>query len=73
LDSRINGYAAEISYVSELVVSRPNSLSVTLPAETRPAINLSASCERERAEWVDALARAAKFNVSYSPTLTPVQ
>ena len=54
---------AMVSYASEVVVFRPNALSLTLMPGEGPVLNLAASCEEERAEWADAINRASKFKV----------
>ena len=57
---------ATVSYASEVVVFRPNALSLALMPGEGPVVNLAASCEEERAEWADAIERASKFNVTIS-------
>ena len=52
-----------MSYASEVVVFRPNALSLSLMPGEGPVLNLAASCEEERAEWADAINRASKFKV----------
>ena len=54
---------AMVSYTSEVVVFRPNALSLTLMPGEGPVLNLAASCEEERAEWADAINSASKFKV----------
>ena len=54
---------AKVSYASEVVVFRPNAISLTLMPGEGAVLNLAASCEEERAEWADAIERASKFNV----------
>ena len=55
-----------MSYASEVVVFRPNALSLALMPGEGPVVNLAASCEEERTEWADAIERASKFNVTIS-------
>ena len=54
---------AVVSYASEVVVFRPNALSLSLMPSEGPVLNLAASCEQERAEWACAIERASKFKV----------
>ena len=54
---------AMVSYASEVVVFRPNALSLSLMPGEGPVLNLAASCEEERAEWAGAINRASKFKV----------
>ena len=60
---RAGSTGAMVSYASEVVVFRPNALSLTLMPGEGPVLNLAASCEEERAEWADAINRASKFKV----------
>ena len=60
---RAGSTGAMVSYASEVVVFRPNALSLTLMPVEGPVLNLAASCEEERAEWGDAINRASKFKV----------
>ena len=62
---------AMVSYASEVVVFRPNALSLTLMPGEGPVLNLAASCEEERAEWADAINRASKFKVRIK--IVPIQ
>ena len=54
---------AMVSYASEVVVFRPNAISLSLMPGEGPVLNLAASCEEERVEWAEALKSASKFKV----------
>ena len=70
---RAGSTGAMVSYASEVVVFRPNALSLTLMPVEGPVLNLAASCEEERAEWGDAINRASKFKVRIKIVPLPIQ
>ena len=61
--SRPGSTGATVAYASEVVALRPNALSLSLMPAEGPVLNLAASCEKERAEWADAIGRASQFDV----------
>ncbi len=59
---------ATVAFASELVVSRPNAISISTESSGQPVLNLAASCQEERVAWAEAIAKAADYNVTLPET-----